>query len=200
MRLDQFNFSAPWRAALRAPGTVRHFDAPTFEQARAALAGMLNAINNAEPTTREQRDRLRPIRVAVHQWEDGPNAWALADFAIADGDQTLRAELIARDPLPEHRAQAIAELAMMFRAEVRNVIAPCDLAMVDRINNDPNPDAMIDGACATHNYTDTNQCMLNAFAAVWGREIYFAMQSDADAINAAWNAAKAFGFSDNGGM
>lgn len=196
MRLDQFNFSAPWRAALRAPGTVRHFDAPTFEQARAALAGMLNAINNAEPTAREQRDRLRPIRVAVHQWEDGPNAWALADFAIADGDSTLRAELIARDPLPEHRAQAIAELAMMFQAEVRNVIAPCDLAMVDRGNQSRNDDSV----CDSHRFTDTNQCMLNAFAAVWGRENCASMQSDADAINAAWNAAKAFGFSDNGGM
>ena len=49
--------------------------------------------------------------------------------------------------------------------------------------------------CASHNYCDANEAMLEAFPNVMGREHDAASQSDTDAINTAWDAAKKRGFS-----
>lgn len=46
-----------------------------------------------------------------------------------------------------------------------------------------------DGSCSSHDHLDANDCMIEAFAAVMGRECLISEQEDADLVNAAWDRA-----------
>ena len=50
------------------------------------------------------------------------------------------------------------------------------------------------GFCATHDFCDPNQAMINAFVSVFGREPAALNKKDNALINKAWNMAKAAGF------
>lgn len=46
------------------------------------------------------------------------------------------------------------------------------------------------GSCASHNYFDANEAMVQAFKIVTGKEINFQSDIDIELINAAWNIAR----------
>lgn len=48
--------------------------------------------------------------------------------------------------------------------------------------------------CHTHDYCDSNVCMLQAFESTFGREPDSASEADAATINEAWQIAKAADF------
>lgn len=56
-------------------------------------------------------------------------------------------------------------------------------------------------ACATHDFCDPNQAMIDACVKVWGREPEFGDADpdgkDTDAINEAWNIARKAEFNPN---
>jgi len=55
--------------------------------------------------------------------------------------------------------------------------------------NENNPEYQ-DGVCATHDYCDPNEAMLQAFKKVNRREFDFSSDKDSAEINIAWNKAK----------
>jgi hypothetical protein len=93
-----------------------------------------------------------------------------------------------------HTAALVARLALLFREEVRDAVAPRALVEIDRKNYAADDPA---GVCASHDYCDSNQCMINAWGALMPNdEINPASEQDITIVNAAWNAVKAHGFSD----
>ena len=75
-------------------------------------------------------------------------------------------------------------LAKQFTKVLNEWLTPEQLAEVRRLNATPE----YARCCATHNYCDANQAMLDAFAETFGRDY---QSDDVDVINEAWDRAKA---------
>lgn len=85
------------------------------------------------------------------------------------------------------------ELAEAFHRKIRRWLLGEALEEVDRINTLPE---YSDGAlCATHNYCDANEAMVQAYKAAFGRDIEELDDEATKLINAAWTMARANGFS-----
>ena len=80
------------------------------------------------------------------------------------------------------------QIANRFSALIREWLTATELAYVVATNA-CNPDY-----CATHDYCDPNEAMIQAFAEVVGRDLD--PIADEAAINAAWAAARAAEFQD----
>lgn len=77
-------------------------------------------------------------------------------------------------------------LARKFSAIMRDWLTPQQMAEVIRLNK---TEAYL-GACATHNYCDSNMAMAEAFESVIGREPDVSSDSDCDMWNHAWDIAQ----------
>jgi hypothetical protein len=108
----------------------------------------------------------------------------------------IQIERKAVDQLPLVAATAL--LAIEFRRQVRASIAAADLIEVDAENADEiaRTGDVEGSACATHKFTDPNQCMLDAFQELFGRELDLGSYADTRMIEHAWTAAKISGFSN----
>jgi len=92
--------------------------------------------------------------------------------------------------------EKVKELAIAFSKQLRKDISAEDMIEVNRRNKTPE----YVGACATHDFIDPNQTMLDVFEPVTGHEFVFfngdkpdtEKQFDADSslMDAAWNLAK----------
>lgn len=85
---------------------------------------------------------------------------------------------------PDH----VARLAAGFTAELKRTLTPAEWAEMVSINRD-DPIYWQGGACASHNYCDSNMVMAAAFETAFSREIDLDSDDDLDLWNAAWNAA-----------
>lgn len=106
----------------------------------------------------------------------------------------IQSKTVAQLPL----VAATALLAIEFRRQVRMSIAAADLIEVDAENADEiaRTGDVEGSACATHKFTDPNQCMLDAFQEVFGRELDLGAYEDTRMMEYAWTAAKVGGFSN----
>lgn len=80
------------------------------------------------------------------------------------------------------------QLTNRFSALIREWLTAEELAYVVATN------AVNPHYCATHDYCDPNEAMIQAFVEVMGRDLD--PIADEDAINAAWSAARAAEFQD----
>jgi hypothetical protein len=89
-------------------------------------------------------------------------------------------------PLPMY-PRTVWALANMFSEHVRRALTEWELNEV-RATDDGGP------TCHTHDYTDANQRMLDAFEDVFGRPVDWNTDADGDVMEAAWTAARYWGF------
>ena len=91
--------------------------------------------------------------------------------------------------------EEVTKLAEAFRDGIREFLTPDELREVDAANRERN-----DETCATHDFCDANEVMLEAFEVAFGREMRLGedvegSDVDLDLANAAWMLAKRNGFS-----
>lgn len=86
---------------------------------------------------------------------------------------------------------ATKALACAFCSILNQWLTPEQLTEINRLNSTPEYQ---DGSCASHNFCDPNQAMIDACVKVWGREPEFGdidpEDKDTDAINEAWSIAR----------
>ena len=86
-------------------------------------------------------------------------------------------------------ALSARELALNFKAGMREALTPEQIAIVNLVNT-----ATRNNTCATHDFCDANQVMLDAFEQTFERELDFDSEDDTDLVNLAWSAIKLLGF------
>jgi len=85
-----------------------------------------------------------------------------------------------------------AKLAERLAAEFSTILHEwLNKDQVEDINRKNASPEYKDGCCATHDYCDPNEAMIQAFEKVIGRKINMQQQSDINLINIAWNVARA---------
>ncbi len=84
----------------------------------------------------------------------------------------------------------VQQLALEFAAGIRDSLSLEEVDMVNRIN----AKAATADHCATHDFCDANEVMLEAFQRAFGDEPALDSDADVDLINRAWSAARARGF------
>jgi len=81
-------------------------------------------------------------------------------------------------------------LAKEFHRIVRKELVPSELQFVDKVN-----EAVLDAStCATHDYTDANMLMSEAFTNVVNRDVNYESDDDVLLWNMAWGLAQCNGF------
>jgi hypothetical protein len=91
----------------------------------------------------------------------------------------------------QHTTETMHQLARVFSILLRYEIGEENLNTVNERNA---TEPYQHGACATHDYCDSNQFMIDAFVAIFGREPAYAdepgNEQDTNITNAAWNEAR----------
>ena len=91
----------------------------------------------------------------------------------------------------QHTTETMHQLARAFSLLLMREIGVDNLTEVNRLNNTK---AYQHGACATHNYCDANQVMIDAFVAIFGREPAYAdepgNEQDTNITISAWDEAR----------
>ena len=83
-------------------------------------------------------------------------------------------------------------LSRIFSALVRATFTPAELSEINRRNLTP----AYAGACATHDFCDSNALMYGAFCALKFREPDPGSESDTEAMNRAWDESRLAGFAN----
>ena len=84
-------------------------------------------------------------------------------------------------------AEQVRAISHKFSTLIRGKLSS-HLAEIVRRNRTP---AYARGCCATHDFSDSNMIMAEAFEIVMGRESDCASLGDADILNRAWDKSKA---------
>ena len=87
----------------------------------------------------------------------------------------------------------VHELAYRFHAEIQEWVSVDELEQIDSENRAY--DAVGSTSCATHNYSDPNTAMGDAFQAMTGHDVDGANEADSRLWGDAWSLARANGFS-----
>lgn len=78
-------------------------------------------------------------------------------------------------------------LAVKFSAILNSWLTPEQIASINNLNKTAEYQ---NGACATHNYCDPNQAMIDAFSNAFGIEIDHHNEEHTEAISKAWAIAR----------
>jgi len=87
----------------------------------------------------------------------------------------------------------VHELAHRFHTDIQDWFSAEELAQIDDENRAY--DAAGESCCATHNHSDPNMAMGDAFEAVTGHDVDGDSEEDCQLWGAAWSLARANGFS-----
>lgn len=82
-------------------------------------------------------------------------------------------------------------LAIEFSKVLNQWLTSEQLAEINRLNKTPEYQ---DGSCATHNYCDANQAMIDAFATLYNRQPDVQCDRDNSLIDGAWSLARYHNF------
>jgi hypothetical protein len=112
------------------------------------------------------------------------------DIADWDGEQTTGGVPVFKSTLKNSKIEPTSEnvnkLAKAFAAEIRKDLTAAELKKVIARNKTDE----YKGLCATHDFIDSNESMIQAFAESFNRDIQFNSDSDTELINRAWDIAK----------
>lgn len=125
----------------------------------------------------------------VSPYELGKRISALVEQGVIvfKRDSNERVESVSVTPEPvivDHTAA----LATAFATMLKDGIGETNFAAMRKLN--ATPTYPLNGACASHNYCDSNMVMAAALESVLGRSFDFDSDDDSDLFNAAWSHAR----------